>query len=121
MDRLDACELYLEKYPDERWGLAHIVLDDKNIEDYWLLRTANFIAAEFAVQTMAGNADKSAGLIKLLLFVLHLSDLPMPEGWEEKETNVDVHHLHVECGRGGCQYLSGIRSLQSSGKGEREN
>lgn len=27
---------YLEQYPDEEWGFAHIILSDYNLEDEWL-------------------------------------------------------------------------------------
>jgi hypothetical protein len=66
------------------------VIEDGNIEDYWIYLAIGNIAQVLAEEHVIYNLYDSLGTPKdqaviLLKFLVNLLDLPLPDNWDENE------------------------------------
>lgn len=81
MDRREACDDYIELYPDEAYHRhMHLVVDDYNISEYWICITIQKIAATIG----EGEYPPDPGDMQRLTFLCGLLNFPYPEGWDEE-------------------------------------
>jgi hypothetical protein len=78
MDRKKACDEYLKLHEFDRYGALHIIVDDYNFEDHWLIPTI----AKLAIDLISCD---SPDIRRQLFFVVDLMKLPMPEGWDGED------------------------------------
>lgn len=79
MDRKEACDGYTKLYPDEAYHPdIHVVVDDHNIEEYWICSAIQQIAAKIG----EGEYPVDTGDLRRLTLLCGLLSLPYPEGWD---------------------------------------
>jgi len=100
MNRLEAVNKFYEEHPiDPPYGLgegrkppfvyghAHVVIEDDNLDDYWIYSAIGAVALSLAEvdgdYTLYGLGTPKDQAIILLKFLVSLLDLPLPDWWEE--------------------------------------
>lgn len=97
MNRLEAVNKFYEEHPIDPiyvaevgrkppfiYGHAHVVIEDSNIEDYWIYLAISDIA--YALAEERNEFDQPPDQAQTLLkFLVSLLDLPLPDGWEDDE------------------------------------
>lgn len=83
-NRLEAVNKFIAEHPGFIYGYAHGVIEDYNIEDYYICRAISDIARDLAEERNEFDQppDQAQTLLK---FLVSLLDLPLPEGWENNE------------------------------------
>jgi hypothetical protein len=84
VNRLEACKKFIEEHPGFHYGHAHVVIEDKNIDDYWIYRGIKSLASTLAQLNFDfGESEEEA--ITALKFLISLIDLPLPDGWDDDD------------------------------------
>lgn len=80
MDRIDACQHYIVDNPEDQYDiLIHHIVDDYNIEDYWIFEAISNIAKHLS------DNESDIKLRRQLDFLVSLLTLPLPDGWDDDE------------------------------------
>ena len=85
MDRVQACNKYLEEHPEDAYSRLHVVADDDNVDDYFILVSISDIADALADDAeLSVSDDHNAALWRQFRFLVSLLDLPLPDWWDEE-------------------------------------
>lgn len=84
MDRLQAVQKFLNEHSTFIYGRAHCVIEDSNIDDYWIYSAITNIASDLANEKSKYDMPVDQAIIALN-FLVGLLDLPLPIDWEDED------------------------------------